>query len=53
MEKQRPKLTDPEEFAIIKSIHFEKDILEDKDLDQLERLERQESKHRNLNKSSR
>ena len=53
METKRPTLNDPAEFAIIKSIYFEKDLLRDQDIDQLERLERQESRSRNKNKSPR
>lgn len=53
MENKRPKYTDPEEFAIIRSIYFEKDNLEKENIDQLERLERQESKSRNNLISSR
>ncbi len=49
---ERPKLTDPAEFAIIKSIYF-KDRMFGEDLDPIERLERMESKQRFNNKSSR
>lgn len=53
MENKRPKLSDPEEFAIIKSIYFDKDLQFKEKNDPLENLERQESRQRNLNKSSR
>ena len=52
MENQRPKLTDPKEYALIKDIYFEKDSFR-KALDPIERLERSNSKIKNLNKSSR
>lgn len=52
MENTRPKLTDPKEMAIIKSIYF-KDKPAWEDLDPLERLDRQEAKRKNNNKSSR
>ena len=53
METKRPTLNDPEEFAIIKSIYFEKDNFNKEDFDPIENLERQESRSRNKNKSSR
>lgn len=52
METQRPKLTDPKEFALIKSIYFEKDLPFNEQLDPIEKWERMQSKQRN-NKSSR
>lgn len=52
METKRPRLDDPEEFALIKSIYFEKDFNKE-DVDQMERLERTQSKQRNLNTNSR
>ena len=51
--KKRPTLNNPEEFALIKSIYFDNDLLRDQDIDQIERLERQESKSKNLNCNSR
>jgi len=53
MENKRPTLYDPEEFAIIKAVYFKNDRLPFEDLDPIERLERQEAKQRNQNKSSR
>jgi len=53
MENQRPKLTDPQEFALIKSIYFEKDNFDEQNIDSTERWERMESLHRNLNNNSR
>lgn len=53
----RPKLTDPQEYNLIKSIYF-KNKGEDFDnpinsIDPIERLERLEAKQRSKNKSSR
>jgi len=55
MQKQnrRPSLSDPAEWEIVRSMYFAKDNFNNKDSDPIENLERQESKHRNLNKSSR
>jgi hypothetical protein len=53
MENKKPTLADPQEYALIKSIYFDKDLRQTEDIDQLERLERQESKHKNLNNNSR
>ena len=55
MEKtnKRPRLDDPEEFALIKSMYFAKDNFNKEDIDPIEQLERMESKQRNLNKSPR
>jgi len=53
MKDKRPKLTDPKEYALIKSIYFEKDYINKKKIDPIERLDRMESKQRNNNKSSR
>lgn len=52
MEK-RPTLKDPAEFTLIKSIYFEKDLPKEEQLDAIERLERMESRQRNLNKNPR
>lgn len=51
--ENRPKLTDPAEFAIIRSMYFKEHGVSSKDLDPIEELERMESKHRNNQKSSR
>ena len=53
MEDKRPKLTDPKEYALIKSIYFEKDNFNKEKLDPIEELERMESKQRNQNNNSR
>ena len=50
---KRPKLTDPEEFALIKQIHFKDNRPFNEDLDPIERNERFDSKLRNSHKSSR
>lgn len=50
---KRPTLNDPEEYALIKSIHFKDDKPLHEELDPMERLERMESKQRNNNKSPR
>lgn len=52
MENKRPKLTDKEEFALIKSMYFEKDNRKE-EIDPIERLERMNSKQRNNLISSR
>ncbi len=52
MENKRPTMSDPAEFAIIKSIYF-KDDRKTKDLDPIEELNRMESRQRNQSKSSR
>jgi hypothetical protein len=52
MENNRPKLTDPAEFALMRSIYF-KDRPSNEEVDPIERLERMESKARHNNKSSR
>ena len=49
----RPKLTDPKEFAIIKSLYFKDNRPFNDEIDPIERLSRQEAKLRNNNKSSR
>lgn len=53
MEDKRPKLTDPKEYALIRSIHFPKDNFNKEKIDPIEKLERMESKERNINKNSR
>jgi len=49
----RPRLDDPAEYKIIKRIYFKNDIQIDDEVDQIERLQRMESKQRNTNKTSR
>ena len=53
MENKRPTLNDPAEFALIKQIYFKDNRPAWEDLDPVERLERQEAKYRQNNKSSR
>lgn len=53
MENKRPTLNDPEEYALIKSIHFKERPAFSDDADPVERLERMESRERNANKSPR
>lgn len=50
---ERPKITDPAEYALIKQIYFKDDRSAYEELDQLERLERMEAKHRQMKRSSR
>ena len=51
----RPTLNDPKEWALIRSMYFQKDLqyYENEEVDQLERLDRQESKSRFNQKSPR
>lgn len=49
----RPRLDDPTEYALIKSVYFKDGGPLNADLDPIERLERMESKIRFNNKSSR
>ncbi len=49
----RPTLSDPEEYAIIKSMFFDTQTPYSEDIDPYENLERQESRFKNLNKNSR
>ena len=53
MKDNRPKLTDPKEYAIIKDVYFEKDINREEDTDPTERWERMISKQRNKINNSR
>jgi len=53
MENKRPTLKDPAEFAFIKSVYFKEPNRYLEDLDPIEKLERQESRQRNNNKSAR
>lgn len=52
-ENKRPKLSDPEEYALIKAIHFKDNRPLDEDIDPIERNERMEAQHRNKDKNSR
>jgi len=49
----RPTLSDPQEFALIRSMYFEKDNFSREEIDPLERLDRMESRSRNINNNSR
>jgi len=53
MENKRKKLTDPEEYAIVKSVYFPEDNINKEQIDPIEKLERMESKQKFNNKSSR
>lgn len=53
MEIKRPRLDNPQEFALIKSIYFYKDNFITEEIDKLEQLKRQESRQKYNNKSSR
>ncbi len=53
MEDKRPRMDDPAEYALIKSIYFKDDGPLNADMDPIERLERMESKMRFNSKSSR
>lgn len=53
MENKRPRLDDPQEFAIIKQMYFKNNRPINDDLDPLERLERQEAKMRHKQNESR
>ena len=46
METKRPRLDDPKEFAIIREMYFDDHNLFNSDLDDKERLEREETKYR-------
>lgn len=47
MENTRPKLSDPEELALIRSIYFDDNKPTNSNLDPQEALERQEARSRN------
>ena len=49
----KPRLDDPVEYALIKSIHFKDDRPLDENIDPIEHNDRMESRSRNKNKSSR
>jgi hypothetical protein len=53
MENKRPTLKDPAEFALIKQMYFQDNKPFNNDLDPIERNDRQESKLKNKQKSSR
>lgn len=53
MENQRPKLTNPTDYARVKDNYFEKDFVKDENVDTIERLDRIESRQRNINNNSR
>lgn len=51
-EFKKPTLSDPKEFAIVKSVYFYKDIsFDEKEVD--ERISRAHSRRKNLNNQSR
>ena len=50
---KRPRLDDPVEYALIKQMYFKDNRPINDDLDPLERNDRQDSKIKNKNKSSR
>lgn len=50
---RRPRLDDPEEYALIKAIHFKDNRPLEEDTDPIERNERMEAKARNNDKNSR
>lgn len=52
-ENKRPKLSDPAEFAIVKSMYFKDNRPAYEDLDPYESLDRQESRLRFNKKSAR
>lgn len=52
-ENKRPKLTDPSEFAIVKSMYFKDNRPLGEDLDSFEKLDRYESRQRFNKKTSR
>lgn len=49
----RPRLDDPKEYAIIKEIYFDNSRPLYEEIDNLERLERMESRSRNNNNQAR
>lgn len=51
--ENRPTLNDSEEWAIIRSMYFNDRSIDYETTDPIERMERMESKQRNLNKNSR
>lgn len=53
VDSRRPKLSDPAEFAIVKSMYFKDNRPIGEDLDPVERLDRQEAHQRFSKKSAR
>ena len=53
MENNRPRLDDPEEYALIKSIHFKDDRPNLEAVDPIELSDRQDAKYKHNNKSAR
>ena len=53
METKRPTLNDKEEYALIKQVYFKDNRPLNDEMDSIERLERQDAKIRQSNKSSR
>lgn len=49
----RPRLDDPKEWSIIREMYFDTSGAVNDDTDPIERLERMQSKQRNLNNSPR
>jgi len=47
VDMERPKLSDPQEYALIKKIYFESDAPLDDDIDSIEKLERGDSRIKN------
>jgi len=52
METKKRKITDPEEYAIIKSVYFDKDNGRE-NIEQSERWERIDARNRNTNNNAR
>ena len=53
MENKRPKLSDPEEFAIVRQMYFKDHNPINDDIDPKERLERMEARQHNKHNESR
>ena len=53
MENKRPTLNDPEEFALIREMYFDTSKGFQEDVEPTERLERMNSKQRNLTNNAR
>lgn len=53
MENQRPTLNDPKEWEIVREMYFDTSSPLKDETDPIERLERMNSKYRNLNTNSR
>lgn len=52
MENKRPRLDDPNEYAIIKAMYFDDHRPFNDDIDPIEKLERQEAKYKYNQQSS-